>query len=96
MGDKMVCLCCDSYTSGILEAFEYGRPCPVCGLSADATQAILAARKKGADEQLVQRCLEAEQRAGKAEAEVALLRYRLAEVERSVAAALKAEPPRWD
>ena len=68
----------------------------MCGLPAEATEAIRAARKKGADEQLVERCLEAERRAGKAEKELGALRYRLAEVERSVAAALKAEPPRWD
>lgn len=96
MANKMICLGCDSYTSGILDAFEDGRSCPVCGLPAEATEAVRNAQRKGADEQLTQRCIDAERRAGKAEKEAALLRYRLAEVERAVTAALKAEPMSWD
>lgn len=95
MSNKMVCLGCDSYTSTVYDAYEVGSPCPVCGLSADATYAVREAQKRRADEELTAKYLEAEKRAGKAEKEAAVLRYRLDEVERSVAAALKVELPPW-
>lgn len=77
MADKMTCPACDAHLSSVLQAFREGDPCPVCGLPADAASAVLAAQKRGADVELVERLTKAEQRAGKAEAEAMRLREKL-------------------
>lgn len=85
----MECLGCDAYHSTVYDGFESGRACPFCGLPSAATEAVLAARKRKADEELVAKYLEAEKRAGTLATENRTLRYRLDGVER----ALKAEAP---
>lgn len=92
MADKMECPGCESYTSGILQAFEEGAPCPVCKLSHDAMKAVLAAQESHANTALTEKFTEAIKRADKLEKENRTLRYRLLEIER----ALKREPPGWD
>lgn len=82
---KMVCPACDSWTSSVGIAFRDGEPCPYCGLPADTARVVIEARARRADEDLVARVLEADQRAVKAEAEAAVLRARLNEVRRAVA-----------
>lgn len=85
MSNKMDCLGCDSYTSAIYDAYSNGAACPYCGLPAEVTAKVLEARKRGADEDLTQRYQEAEVRAGKAEAEAALLRRHIEQIRRAVA-----------
>lgn len=88
MSNKMACLGCNSYTSAIYDAYQDGNPCPNCALAAEATEKVLEARKRGADEDLLRRYQEAEVRAGKAEAEASKLRSHLDAIKRAVA-----EPP---
>ena len=52
MGQKMTCPGCDSHTSSVLYAFENGKQCPNCGLSAAATLEIQTVRRAQADAQL--------------------------------------------
>lgn len=82
MADKATCPACDSETSTIYRAFNEGEACPYCGLPADAANAVLAARERGASEQLVERAALAEQRAAKAEQEIGRLRGRLDRINR--------------
>lgn len=91
MSNKAHCPGCDSYLSSIYEAFEYGGPCPNCGLPADAAAAVEAARNRHADEALVQRCIDAEKKLAAAEKELSTLRFRL----QRIGDALTEEPPRW-
>jgi hypothetical protein len=77
MSNKAECPACDSYTSGIYTAFENGEQCPTCGLPAEAAAAVLAARERGASEELVQRAAKAERRAAAAEREAGRLRAAL-------------------
>lgn len=77
MSDKMTCPACDSYTSSILQAYEDGSRCPVCGIPAEVTVAVLEARKRNADADLTERYEAAEIRAGRAEAEARKLRRHL-------------------
>lgn len=94
MSNKMDCLGCDSYTSAIYQAYENGDPCPNCGLPAEVTARVLAARKKAADEDLIQRYQEAEVRTGKALAEAARLRRHLDAIKQAVENP-PAEPLQW-
>lgn len=82
---KMKCPSCEAYTSAVYAAYGEGRPCPYCALPADVAAKVLEARKRGADEDLTQRCQEALVRAGKAEAEVAQLRRHLEAIKQAVA-----------
>lgn len=66
MSRKTICPGCDSYTSEVQAAYDYEEPCPNCGLPYEATAAVLAARKNGADEGLIRRALDAETRAAAA------------------------------
>lgn len=91
MADKMFCPGCDSYTSGVLSAYRDGRSCPVCGLSHEATEQILAARAKHADEVVTEQLADALKQVDKLNDENRTLRYRLKAVER----ALTTEPPGW-
>ncbi|WP_328436919.1 hypothetical protein OHA71_06505 [Streptomyces sp. NBC_00444] len=52
MSSKMTCPACDSHTSSVLTTFEEQRPCPYCGLSAEAALEILTVRQRRADEEL--------------------------------------------
>ena len=52
----MTCLGCDAHTSGVLQAFEDGEPCPNCGLSAEATLEIQTVRRSHADGELKAKC----------------------------------------
>lgn len=92
MSDKMLCPGCDCSTSGIHAAFSEGRPCPVCGLSAEAAQQVVAAQERHADEQLVQQLTDLHKRNGELERENAVMRERLRQVKLSLAY----EPPDWD
>jgi len=85
VSNKMSCLGCNSYTSAIYDAYQDGNPCPNCGLPAEATEKVLQARKRGADEDLVRQYQEAEVRAGKAEAEASMLRRHLEAIQGAVA-----------
>ena len=64
---KMACPACDSETSAIGLAFRDGAPCPYCGLPAEAAEAVIEARKRGASEQVLERMAKAEARAAMAE-----------------------------
>jgi hypothetical protein len=92
MANKMECPACKSYTSAILEAYVGGRPCPYCGLPQEAASAVLEAQKRGADEDLTKRMLDAEKRAAKAEHEAAELRSIL----RDARGAVAREPRLWE
>ena len=92
MGDKMTCPSCDSHTSGILAAYRDGQPCPVCGLSPEATAQIEAIQDSRANDAAKQIAEDAIKRADKAEREASLLRTRLHKVEDAVQSALKWEP----
>lgn len=64
---KQMCPACDSETSAIGMAFRDGEPCPYCGLPAEAAEAVMEARKRGATEQVLERLAKAEARAAMAE-----------------------------
>jgi DNA repair exonuclease SbcCD ATPase subunit len=91
VSDKMVCPGCESYTSGVLAAFREGRACPVCGLSAEAAQAVEEAQARHADEVVTKQLTDALKQMDELKRESDTLRYRLNQVER----ALTTEPPRW-
>jgi hypothetical protein len=76
----MECPSCKAYTSGVIEAYGSGDPCPYCGLPAKTTATVLEARQRGADEELTRRFEAAEVRAGKAEARADRLQRRLDEI----------------
>lgn len=69
MSTKETCPGCTSHTSAVFAAFRIGDPCPYCSLPSDAATEVRLARRRGADADLTQRYLDAEKRAGKAEAE---------------------------
>lgn len=76
MSDKMACPSCQAYTSAVLDRYADGEPCPHCGLPAEVTGQVLAARRKAADEELVVKFMEAEKRAAEAERKAAALELR--------------------
>lgn len=80
MSDKMSCPGCNSYTSSVLTAFKDDRPCPHCGLSAEATVELLAVREKVANDELKTKLTAALVRADKAERRV----YRLEDAVREI------------
>jgi len=80
MSNKATCPACGSHTSSIWMAIEEGTECPNCGLSAEAMLQFEAARRRGADEELVENAAKAEQRAEAAEQEVRQLRRALREI----------------
>lgn len=63
----MTCPGCDSHTSTVLARYLDGEPCPYCGLSATATQEIIAARQRGADADLTAKYTELVKRVDAAE-----------------------------
>lgn len=52
MGDRTSCPGCRSHTSGVLNAFQENKPCPYCGLSAQAAFEIEGVRRRVADAEL--------------------------------------------
>lgn len=84
MSEKATCPGCNAYTSSVFRAFEEGHPCPSCGLSADAAEAVEKARERKATADLAERLLAAERRAEKAEREARALRAIVAEVQVAV------------
>lgn len=93
MSDKMECPGCESCTSTMLEAYNRGRSCPYCGLSASAIDDVLAARRRHADADLTAKYEEAVKRTDKAERELALVRQHLRQIKDAVARA--PEPSPW-
>jgi hypothetical protein len=91
----MTCPGCGAHLSAVLRAHQEGRPCPSCGLSASAASEILAVRRSQADEQMRATAEAAVLRAGKAESELRVLRYRLHCVEEALKEALAGEVPDW-
>jgi hypothetical protein len=81
---KRWCPGCENVLSSIGTAFNDGEPCPNCGLPAEAAEAIEKAQVRGASDGLAKRTADAEIRAAKAEAEVSILRARLAEIRRAL------------
>jgi hypothetical protein len=77
MSEKMTCPGCDAHTHAVAEAHYADLPCPYCGLSATTAHEILAVRQRRADEGLKAKAEEALLRAGKAEGELRIARYRL-------------------
>ena len=66
---KMTCPGCGSHSSNVGMDYSNDEPCRSCGLPAEATTAILAARRTAADHELVIKYQEAITRATRAEAE---------------------------
>lgn len=88
MSEKTTCPGCDAYTSSVFNAFEEWRPCPYCGLSAEAADAVTRARERKATADLAERILATEKRAGKAEREAAALRAALDRVRSALSSCL--------
>jgi DNA repair exonuclease SbcCD ATPase subunit len=84
MSEKMTCPGCDSHTSSVLNAFENGSACPVCGLSCEATEEILAVRDKKASNDLKTRVEELLKEKSKAEDESRLWQGKYATLKREV------------
>lgn len=80
MSQKMKCPGCESYTSATQRAYDYGEPCPHCGLPASTTEQVLAARRKSADAELTARYEEIALRLGRAEAEADRYRYTIEKI----------------
>jgi DNA repair exonuclease SbcCD ATPase subunit len=80
----MECPGCGSYTSSVYRAFADGEPCPVCGLSHEATAELITIRDtvrvSRANDEVKAIAEDALRRAGKAEAEVETLRRQIAGV----------------
>jgi hypothetical protein len=77
---RITCPGCENHLSSILRAFRDGEACPSCGLPADVARQVLEARRKGAEEGLQRKYLEAMKRALDAERERDDLRERLLEM----------------
>lgn len=80
MSNKMTCPACNSHTSSTLAAFEEGRPCPNCGLSAEAALEILTVRQKRADEDLKARLETAIKERDEAQRELRWAKRRLEQI----------------
>lgn len=84
MADKMTCPGCDAHLSSVLNAFDRGEPCPVCGLSY-ATAAELDEKRRTvgesrANDEVKAIAEDALRRAGKASAEAEQLRRQVAAI----------------
>lgn len=79
---KQMCPACDSETSAIGLAFRDGEPYPYCGLPAEAAEAVIGARKRGASEQVLERMARAEARAAMAERRLSHLLGTLSDIAR--------------
>ncbi|MEO3856181.1 hypothetical protein [Acrocarpospora sp. B8E8] len=88
MSNKMTCPGCDSHSSSILTALLDDRPCPYCGLSAEAMREIEEIRQSRADEALQARLQDAIKERDEAQREAAWSKSRLGQVERDLEALL--------
>lgn len=77
---RITCPGCESHLSDILAAFRAGEPCPRCDLAAETARQVYEARRKGADEELERKYLDALKRAMEAERERDDLRERMREM----------------
>ena len=98
VSSKRECPACKAYLSSVYDAMEgAAAACSSCGLPGSAIREVYAARKAQADAELTAKLEAVLVRAGKAEAEAALLREHLAAIKKAVAEA--PEPPdeeyRW-
>jgi uncharacterized membrane-anchored protein len=84
VSDKMECPGCEAETSSVLGAVKRGEPCPYCGLSADAIEAVTEARKRHGETQMVAQLAAALKRAETAEARAAHLSRALDTIERAL------------
>lgn len=91
MGRKMTCPACNSHTSSVLAAFEEGRPCPECGLSAEAALDILTVRQRCADEELKTKLETAIKERDVAQRELRLVKARLERITELVGRPLEDE-----
>lgn len=92
MSEKQWCPACDAVTSNVRSAFEDGRPCPHCGLSAAAAAELVEAKARGAEFALVVDTARAVRRAEEAEAESRRLRELLDRARRVLAEAALIPP----
>jgi transcription elongation factor Elf1 len=95
MGRKMTCPACNSHTSSVLAAFEEGRPCPECGLSAEAALEILSVRQRRADEELKAKLETAIKERDAAQRELRLVKARLERITDLVGRPLDEEESPW-
>lgn len=95
MSRKMTCPACNSHTSSVLAAFEDGRPCPNCGLSAEAALEIDGVRMRRADEDLKARLETVIKERDAAQRELRLTRARLERITALVARPLEDEESPW-
>lgn len=82
---KAECPACKAHLSGVYDALEGVRTaCPSCGLPGSVIREVEAARKARADTELTAKLETALVRAGKAEAEAALLREHIRAIKKVV------------
>lgn len=85
MSMKAECPACKAWLSGVWDAMEGVRAaCPSCGLPGNVIREVEAARKARADAELTAKLEEALVRAGKAEAEVSILRRYITAIKKAV------------
>jgi len=85
MSNKAECPACKAWLSGVYDAMEGVRAaCPSCGLPGNVIREVEAARKARADAEVTAKLEAALVRAGKAEAEAALLREHLRSIKKAV------------
>jgi nitrate/TMAO reductase-like tetraheme cytochrome c subunit len=86
MSSKAECPACKAWLSGVYDAMEGARAaCPSCGLPGNVIREVEAARKARADAELTAKLEAALVRAGKAEAEAALLRKHITAIKKAIA-----------
>ena len=87
MSNKAECPACHAWLSGVYDAIEgVCAACPSCGLPGNVIRDVENARKAKADADLTVKLSEALVRAGKAEAEAAILRKHIAVIKKTVEA----------
>lgn len=85
MSSKRECPACKAYLSGVYDAMEGARAaCPSCNLPGSVIREVFAARQAQADAELTAKLEAALVRAGKAEAEAALLREHVRSIKKAV------------
>lgn len=95
MSNKMACPACGSHTSSVLAAFEEGRPCPECGLSAEASLEILTVRQRRADEELKTKLEATIKERDTAQRELRFVKARLERITELVGRPLEDEESPW-
>ena len=86
MSNKAECPACKAWLSGVYDAMEGMRAAyPSCGLPGNVIREVERARKAQADAELTAKLEAALIRAGKAEAEAALLREHITAIKKAVA-----------